>query len=463
MVICSVSAEIFTTAEVAESDLNMVEKAEYSGDAQEDPFLVAPETEGQLDKLNLISEDADDAAPENAMNLTEVAKDDEPAPVVAELAGGAALKKPKDVKKEIEGEEKKILNKAQRDVNKDADGVETRRERRMGSRIEKDKPLGKKIMKVENPPKGKAYWTEVMIDNEKKHVLVNVRKVTIIESVAPEVPMNSTKQPEAADIRVPSRVRRTATMSPQSAPYIKIQMPTSYKGQIKDDGRDSVIKKRGEDSESTRRTIKRNIGDEDSDSIVTKKPGQKAPQKGDKKGMAGKKAKKGKKDEESSTTTNKKAKKGKKDEESSTTANKKAKKGKKDAKTGEKAVDKAAEKKTDKAAKKTINKASGKKTDKADEKKAKEKAEAIPKPLPKKDAFAELPRPIDGASPQTKKLPMGDVGKTASAGAIFDVLKNMPSGGKESDCLFVEGNFKFPKQKEISTKVFKLSGYISRP
>jgi hypothetical protein len=50
----------------------------------------------------------------------------------------------------------------------------------------------------------------------------------------------------------------------------------------------------------------------------------------------------------------------------------------------------------------------------------------------------------------------------SSVGSIFNVLKNLPSGGKDNASLYVEGTFKFPKKKELSDKVFKLSGYVSQ-
>lgn len=49
----------------------------------------------------------------------------------------------------------------------------------------------------------------------------------------------------------------------------------------------------------------------------------------------------------------------------------------------------------------------------------------------------------------------------SSMGSIFDVLRNLPSGGNQSESVFVEGTFKFPKEKEMKKKVFKLSGYIA--
>ena len=49
-----------------------------------------------------------------------------------------------------------------------------------------------------------------------------------------------------------------------------------------------------------------------------------------------------------------------------------------------------------------------------------------------------------------------------SLGSIFNVLKNLPTGGNESKSLYVEGTFKFPKKREIADKVFKLSGYVSQ-
>lgn len=48
-----------------------------------------------------------------------------------------------------------------------------------------------------------------------------------------------------------------------------------------------------------------------------------------------------------------------------------------------------------------------------------------------------------------------------SLGSIFNVLKTMPFGGTENKSLYVEGNFKFPKEKELKSQIYKMSGYIS--
>lgn len=48
-----------------------------------------------------------------------------------------------------------------------------------------------------------------------------------------------------------------------------------------------------------------------------------------------------------------------------------------------------------------------------------------------------------------------------SLGSIFNVLKDMPYGGKDSENLYIEGTFRFPKKKSLNSKSFKMSGYIS--
>ncbi|KAM0680696.1 hypothetical protein GINT2_000966 [Glugoides intestinalis] len=63
------------------------------------------------------------------------------------------------------------------------------------------------------------------------------------------------------------------------------------------------------------------------------------------------------------------------------------------------------------------------------------------------------------SAPTSSKTASSD--DDASIGSIFNILKNMPSGGKENESLYVEGTFKFPKKPELKRKVLKLNGYIS--
>ncbi len=52
--------------------------------------------------------------------------------------------------------------------------------------------------------------------------------------------------------------------------------------------------------------------------------------------------------------------------------------------------------------------------------------------------------------------------KNSRISDIFGVLRNIPtSSGKSTKNVFVEGTFSFPKEKSLNKKVFKLSGYIA--
>lgn len=67
-----------------------------------------------------------------------------------------------------------------------------------------------------------------------------------------------------------------------------------------------------------------------------------------------------------------------------------------------------------------------------------------------------------GKTVSTQTTSISKKGEPTSLGDIFDVLKNMPgSSSNTTKNTFIEGQFTFPKEKEMGKKVFKLSGYIS--
>lgn len=335
-------SEIFEPDNVKESDLNSSDKGDYSGDGQEDPFLMETDKEAQDEAANLTNAE-DNTTEGDRMNLVENINS-------ADLFGS------KD------------------DKSKDSE---------IESKSSKDKSKKKK---------GKPFWAEVMIDNKKKNVLVNVKKVTIIESVAPGTVKPILKQESETDKAVSPKAQRKDSSTP--SPYIKVQMPTSYPGKT---------------------------GEAEAD-----KKESKTPHKRRKRSESSGKSKKSKSEDATTTTQSTKS-------AESTTANSKSSKDVVPT-TGIKKT-----KDTDKSSKPETTKST------------------------KSDPFGGISKPETSKSPEstTPQSSKEERSKNASAGTIFDVLKNMPSGGKESDSLFVEGTFKFPKRKEISSKVFKLSGYIS--
>ncbi|ELA41567.1 uncharacterized protein VICG_01431 [Vittaforma corneae ATCC 50505] len=229
---------------------------------------------------------------------------------------------------------------------------------------------------VSSSKMGVPYWTEVVLNKQKQSVLVNVKTVTIIESVAGAKVSSSTRDqtqtaadkkeksvsaPKVASVHSTSSQSASST---QASPYIKIQMPTPHS---------SVSKPATLHKASTTKTIT---------SSVAKKSSAPA---------------------------------------------------------------KSASAKSSSAVKSVSQKSKS----------------ASHSSVVKEDAFAKH---SSSRVPQIKtpaSTKSANVDTSTSVGSIFDILKNLPSGGKESESVFVEGSFKFPKKKEINDKVFKLSGYIS--
>jgi hypothetical protein len=226
------------------------------------------------------------------------------------------------------------------------------------------------------------YWTEVVIDNKSKNVLVNIKTVTIIESIST---IKSTEPPKVATNVVQSSTV-SQSVAPEAFPYIKIQMPSSTKP-----------------SKST-------VSSSKSSSAVSKSV----------KSIA------------KAATSTVKAK---------TASVKKAASSKKA----------SASKSTQSVTLKPISITSVPSTAKSSS------VSVVSSSVIKADGFANPKTTTKSIQP--KSVSAED---PSSVGSIFNVLKNLPTGGKESASVYVEGTFKFPKKKEISNKVFKLSGYVSQ-
>lgn len=315
-----IKAEIFTPEEVSENDLTNTE----NNTTQEDPFVD-----------NLVDQDANIAQSdlvehENNNNMESNLTDNE----VNELENALTAT---------------ATENAESDNLKEDDSKSSKQPKEQNPKVSK--------LIASSGKMGEPYWTEVVINKQKKNVLVNVKTVTIIESISGAgVPVASISVSKSSVAPKSASVTRSlSTAVPVSSPYIKIQMPSKY------------------------------------------------------------------------STVSKSAK------SAAASISKSASKAKKPASV------------TKSVSAKSISSVS------------KSKTQSITSTASKGDAFAK--------KSSVSKAPTA-VNKTISAssttpGSIFDILKNLPSGGKENESIFVEGSFKFPKKKDISNKVFKLSGYVS--
>jgi len=239
------------------------------------------------------------------------------------------------------------------------------------------------------PKPGVPYWTEVFVDKKMKSVLVNVKTVTIIESIGSVKPQGNTS---------------STVLNSTVDPYIKIQLPSQKV------------------SSSTRSPTKA------LSSTSTEK---------------------------SSTSSSVKSK-SKTSSQSSTSA-----KTKSPTLSSSKGFTSSAKSKVSSIKKKVFPKTSSiKKGVSSKTSAAKSSVSSF-----KQDAFAKqssssttssTKKPSDKTSTTHK-----EVENSKSLGSIFHVLKGMPSGGKQSESLYVEGTFKFPKNKSLSSTTYKMSGYIS--
>ncbi len=293
-------AEVFVPEDVEESDLANTDK---SGEPQEDPF-----------SSNLSQNDEDS---NNKIGLTE----------------NPVGEKENNLSSEPEKKDESNLTK---DAEENLQ-IAT-------SQVLEHKNNGSKL--VTGSKSSEPYWTEVMVNGKKQNVLVDVKTVTIIESISSAKPVStkvSSSTNKSASKSVSSTNSKSKSPSSTSSPYIKVQMPSQY-----------------------------------TSSSSVKKSSAKG----------------------SSTST----------------------------------------------AKSTQHSSS------------KSKSSSTPSASAKGDGFAKASTSSQKSSTQKKS---SSVSSSTTVGSIFDILKNLPAGGKESEPLFIEGNIKFPKQKEISRNVYKLSGYIS--
>lgn len=244
------------------------------------------------------------------------------------------------------------------------------------AREEGEKGVFQTLKAGQVPKPGVPYWTEVYVDKKMKSVLVNVKTVTIIESI------NS-----AGKAKYPTTTASSRTVDP----YIKIQMPSAP-------------------------TI----------SSTSKKPSQ---------------TKSGK-----STSVTVKTK------------------------TIKPTTTKLASRHQTKPAVapltvKTLTKSTSSKkpqtvTVTAKSSSAKSSSKSVSTKTAKKVAKSSSAStgPKEKVSTSTKQ---GEAESGNSLGSIFNVLKDMPYGGKDSESLYIEGTFRFPKKKSLSNKSFKMNGYIS--
>lgn len=335
-----VSAEIFVPEDVNESDLASAsaEKSEDNYTSREDPF-----------SASLLPEEENDESINNShSNLIENVQNET----------GSSLS---------EGIEQ----------NTESDLAKDNGDSSLQGQQEQTAEQNLSLSKLVSPPKmGEPYWTEVVLNKKKQSVLVNVKTVTIIESVAETKASSGTKdQTQTATAKTEKAVSASKAVpvhstsshsasSTHASPYIKIQMPTSHS--------------------STSKSV----------------TPYKAPT--------------------TKTVTGSTVKK------SSTPV-------------------KSVSAKSSSAAKS-----------------ASQKAKSVSRPSTvKEDGFAKHSSSRASQTRTQAPTKSASVDTSTSVGSIFDILKNLPSGGKESESIFVEGNFKFPKRKEINDRVFKLSGYIS--
>lgn len=207
------------------------------------------------------------------------------------------------------------------------------------------------------PRPGVPYWTEVYVDKKMKSVLVNVKTVTIIESI------NSTNKPRSS----------TTASSRTVDPYIKIQMPSTPASSSISRGPRTSRSISSSSKASSARLASRH---QDSASSTPLRKYVNSMMYGPSKVL------------QSATSTG------------SSSARSSAR--------------------------------------------------------PSTSSFARSSRLLPTATVKKEEAESAN-----SLGSIFNVLKDMPYGGKSSESIYIEGTFNFPKKKSLSRKSFKMNGYIS--
>lgn len=297
----------------------------------------------------------------------------------------------------VEGETKNEMAAETKASEGESSPLENNENKLFSDTTSSKKPEVQTLKPGQAPKPGVPYWTEAFVDKKMKSVLVNVKTVTIIESIGSVKAQGNTS---------------STVLNSTVDPYIKIQLPSQKV------------------SSSTRSPTKA------LSSTSTEK----------------------------SSTSSSVTSKSKASSQSSTSARTRS-----PTQSSNKGFTSSAKSKVSSIKKKIFPKTSSiKKRVSSKTSSAKSSVSSL-----KQDAFAKQSS-SSTSSPTTSSTTSStkkssdktsttrkEVENSKSLGSIFHVLKGMPSGGKQSESLYVEGTFKFPKNKSLNSTTYKMSGYIS--
>lgn len=299
------------------------------------------------------------------------------------------------------------------DSNNLNEGVETETPgaAAVASALSKDESMAleKSIQSGLSSKSNTPYWTEVMIGNKMQSVLIHVKTVTIIESVSSSDAKDSKNSTED------KKSKSTSTSTPAST--------STEEGRRSKSSPKSEDKKSKSTSTSTVPKSTTTTAKDTSPYIKIRMPGSRGSSTSEKPGSTVKPVSS---QSTVATESSKRRNRGSRNSELQSTASKSASQ----TISSKSTASSTAKKNNDKSAKSSSTISSSTK---------------------------ESRRRAGTAQTSTTTSSNDDT----SIGSIFNILKNMPSGGKESESLYVEGTFKFPKKPELKRKVLKLNGYIS--